>query len=323
MTVARRALLATPLLAAPTLAAAQGAWPSGPVRIVVPFAPGGSTDAVARLASPGLAQRLGASVVIENRSGAAGSLGTQAVAQARPDGNTWLLTFDSHATLPSLLPNLPFDLTRDLDPVLLIGGAPYVIATRPDKPYRSLADIVNAARARPDAINYGSTGNGTIGHLTMILLGARANARMAHVPYRGGGLAVNDTVAGHVEMMIGSAALVAPHVAAGTLRPVVQFGPERLPALREIPTAVESGFPGLEAEAWWGVFAPHGTPAPIQDRMRTALTASFQDERVMRTMTDTQQARVVLGGADTLRSFLDREIAKWGAVVREHRIQAD
>lgn len=321
MNITRRAALGAALVA-PAVASAQS-WPSGAIRIVVPFAAGGSTDAVARLAAPGLTQRLGVPVVVENRSGAAGSLGTQAVAQARNDGQTWLLTFDSHATLPALLPNLPFNLTGDLDPVMLIGGAPYVIATRPDKPYRSLADVVNAARARPDAVNYGSTGNGTIGHLTMIQLGARANIRMAHLPYRGGGLAVNDTVAGHVEMMIGSAALVAPQIAAGNLRPIVQFGPERLPALREVPTAAESGFPGLEAEAWWGVFAPRGTPAPAVERMSAALAESFREERVMRTMTEAQQARVVLGDAAHLRGFLDREIAKWGAVVREHRIQAD
>ena len=321
MRLSRRAILAT-TLAVPPLAQAQ-AWPSGPVRIIVPFAAGGSTDAVARLAAPGLTQRLGVPVIVENRSGAAGSLGTHAVTQARPDGNTWLLTFDSHATLPALLPNLPFNLTRDLDPVLLIGGAPYVIATKPDKPYRTLADVVAAARARPDAVNYGSTGNGTIGHLTMVMLASRAQIRMAHLPYRGGGLAVNDAVAGHVEMMIGSAALVAPQIAAGNLRPIVQFGPERLPQLREVPTAAESGFPGLEAEAWWGVFAPAGTPAPIQQRMGAALSEAFREERVNRVMTETQQARVVLGGPDVLRPFLDRQIELWGGLVREHRVQAD
>ncbi len=317
----RRAGLAG-ILAAPAIASAQS-WPSGSIRIVVPFAPGGSTDAVARLAAPGLSQRLGVPVVVENRSGAAGSLGTQVVATARPDGQTWLLTFDSHATLPALLPNLPFNITRDLDPVMLIGGAPYVIATRPDKPYRNLADVVAAARARPDAVNYGSTGNGTIGHLTMIMLAARAGIRLAHVPYRGGGLAVNDTVAGHVEMMIGSAAVVAPHIAAGTLRPIVQFGPERLPALAHVPTAIEGGFAGLEAEAWWGVFAPAGTPDAIQARMFTALRESFQEERVTRTMTETQQARVVLGDKSMFGPFLDRQIAQWGGLVREHRVQAD
>ncbi len=325
MPVSRRALLASPLaapLAIPALAQAQ-TWPSGAIRIVVPFAAGGSTDAVARIVSPGLTQRLGVPVVVENRSGAAGSLATGAGATARPDGNTWLLTFDSHATLPALLPQLPFNLTGDLDPVLLIGGAPYVIAVRPDKPYRSLADIVNAAKARPDAVNYGSTGNGTLGHLTMVMLGARAGIRMAHLPYRGGGLAVNDTVAGHVEMMIGSAALVAPQIASGNRRPVVQFGPERLPALRDVPTAIESGFPGLEAEAWWGVFAPHGTPAAIQQRMVTALQESFRDERVNRTMTESQQARLVLGGPAVMRPILERQIALRGPGVRDNQVQAD
>lgn len=138
----------------------------------MPFAPGGSTDAVARQVSPGLTRRLGQPVVIENRSGAGGVIGTDAVAKARPDGLTWLLTFDSHAVMPALLWRLPFNLTCDLDPVMLIGGAPYVIATRPDKPYRNLADLVAAAKARPEAISYGSSGNGTIGHLLMILLSA-------------------------------------------------------------------------------------------------------------------------------------------------------
>src|ERR687893_1198481 len=219
--------LAGAALATPS-AHAQGDWPGGAVRVVVPFAPGGSTDAVARLVSPGLTQRLGQPVVVENRSGGAGAIGTDAVAKARPDGLTWLLTFDSHAVLPALVPNLPFDLTRDLDPVMLVGGAPYVVATRQDKPFRALGDLVAAAKARPDAVSFGSTGNGTIGHLTMILLQERAGLRMPHLPYRSGGLAVNDAVAGHVDVMIGSAALVAPHIAGGALRALVQFGPGRL-----------------------------------------------------------------------------------------------
>ena len=248
-------------------ARAQGDWPNAPIRIVVPFAAGGSTDAVARLVSPGLTQRLGQPVVVENRSGGAGSIGTDVVAKARPDGLTWLLTFDSHAVLPALLPSLPFDLTHDLDPVMLIGGAPYVIATRPDKPYRNLADLVAAAKAKPDAVSYGSTGNGTIGHLTMMLLQSRTGTKMPHLAYRGGGLAVNDAVAGHIDVMIGSAALLAPHIAGGSLRALVQFGPKRLPGLAQVQTAEEAGYPGLQAEAWWGVFAPAGTPAPIVARM--------------------------------------------------------
>jgi tripartite-type tricarboxylate transporter receptor subunit TctC len=314
----RRALLGA-ALALPAVARAQGQS----IRIVVPFAPGGSTDAVARLVSPGLQQRYGVPVVVENRSGAAGSIGADMVAKARPDGQTWLLTFDSHATIPALLRNPPFDVLSDLDPVMLIGGSPYAVATRTDKPYRDMAAVVAAARARPDAVNYGSTGNGTIGHLTMILLAERAGVRMTHLPYRSGGLAVNDTVAGHVEMMIGSAALLLPHISGGTLRPLLQFGPQRLPGLPETPTSTEAGFPGLEAEAWWGVFAPKGTPAEQVARMNTALREAISEERTRRTMTETQQARLVLSSPEELGRFFAAQVESWGRVVRANNIQPD
>ena len=315
----RAALGAAAALAVPRLARAQAQY----IRIIVPFAPGGSTDAVARLVTPGLTQRLGVPVMVENRSGAAGSIGADAVAKARPDGLTWLLTFDSHATIPALLRTPPFDVMTDLDPVMLIGGSPYAVATRADKPYRTMADVIAAARARPDAVNYGSTGNGTIGHLSMILLGERANVRMTHVPYRSGGLAVNDTVAGHVEMMIGSAALLLPHITGGTLRPLLQFGPQRLAGLPETQTSAEAGFPGLEAEAWWGVFAPRGTPAEQVARMNTALRETLGEERARRTMTETQQARLVLSSPAELRTFFAAQVETWGRVVRANSIQPD
>ena len=306
-------------LAAPRLARAQGQS----IRIVVPFAPGGSTDAVARLVSPGLTQRLGATVVVENRSGAAGSIGADAVAKAKPDGLTWLLTFDSHATIPALLKNPPFDVLTDLDPVMLIGGSPYAIATKADKPYRTMADVIAAAKARPDAVSYGSTGNGTIGHLTMILLGERAGVRMTHVPYRSGGLAVNDAVAGTVDMMIGSSALLLPHITGGSLRPVLQFGPQRLPGLPQTQTSAEAGFPGLTAEAWWSVFAPHGTPGEIVSRMNTALRETLSEERVRQIMTETQQARLVLSSPEELGRFFREQVETWGRVVRANHIQPD
>ncbi|MBR0683147.1 tripartite tricarboxylate transporter substrate binding protein [Roseomonas eburnea] len=318
--ITRRATLgvAATALAAPSLRA-QGAA----IRIVVPFGPGGSTDAVARLVSPGLTQRLGVPVVVENRGGAAGSIGTDIVAKARPDGQTWLLTFDSHATLAALIPQLPFNPDRDLDPVMLIGGAPYVLACKPDKPFRNITEVVDAAKARPEAVSFGSTGNGTIGHLTMVLLQGRTGTRMTHLPYRSGGLAVNDTVAGHVDMMIGSAAVVHPHVRGGTLRTFAQFGPQRLPALADLPTVAEAGIQGLEAEAWWGVFAPHGTPQATVARMNAALKESLAEEQVRRTMQETQQARLIMSSPEELGTFLQREVAKWGAVVRDNNIRAD
>jgi tripartite-type tricarboxylate transporter receptor subunit TctC len=304
-------------------AQAPDAWPSGPIRIVVPFAPGGSTDAVARLAAPGLQQALGVNIVVENRGGAAGSLGTDVVAKARPDGLTWLLTFDSHAVMPALVPRLPFDLKGDLEPVTLIGGAPYVAACRPDKPFRDLAGVVAAARAKPGGVTFATPGNGTIGHLVMTLLGSRAGVQFQHLPYRGGGPAVNDAVAGHVDMVVGSAALVAPQIAGGTLRPLVQFGPQRLAGLSQVPTAEESGYPGLQAEAWWGVFAPARVPAPIVARFHEALSAAFREERVSRQITEGQQARLVLGGPQELGRFLDAQVETWGRVVRENEIKAD
>jgi tripartite-type tricarboxylate transporter receptor subunit TctC len=319
--ITRRILLGSAAagLAAPRLARAQGQS----IRIVVPFAPGGSTDATARLVSPGLMQRLGATVVVENRSGAAGAIGADVVAKAKPDGLTWLLTFDSHATIPALLKNPPFDALKDLDPVMLIGGSPYSIATKADKPYHSIADVVAAAKARPDGVSYGSTGNGTIGHLTMIMFGERAGVRMTHVPYRSGGLAVNDTVAGTVDMMIGSSALLLPHINGGTLRPLLQFGPQRLAGLSQTQTSAEAGFPGLMAEAWWGVFAPHGTPAELVSRMNTALRETLSEERARKVMTETQQARLVLSSPEEFGRFFKEQVETWGRVVRANNIQPD
>ncbi|HWL83131.1 MAG TPA: tripartite tricarboxylate transporter substrate binding protein [Roseomonas sp.] len=302
-------------------AAGTGNWPNEPIRIVVPFAPGGSTDAAARLAAPGLQQRLGVPIIVENRSGAAGSIGTDVVAKAKPDGYTWLLTFDSHALMPVLVPSLPFDLEKDLAPVTQIGRAPYVTACQPGKPYRSMDDVF--AAARKGAVSFGSTGNGTIGHLVMLMLGQRKGVEMTHLPYRSGGLAVNDAVAGHVDFMIGSAALLAPQVSAGTLRPLMQFGSKRLSALPDVPTATESGFPDLTAEAWWGVFAPAGVPAPILARFQAALIEAYHEPRIAKQFTEVNQAELVLGEAPALAKFVQEQVRVWGEVARANNVRPD
>lgn len=310
---AGRALANTP--------AATGNWPREPIRIVVPFAPGGSTDAVARLAAPGLQQRLGVPVIIENRSGAAGSIGSDAAAKARPDGHTWLLTFDSHALMPFLVPNLPFDLQKDLAPVTQIGRAPYVTACQPGKPYRSMADVFAAARR--GGVSFGSTGNGTIGHLVMLMLARQAGVELTHLPYRSGGLAVNDAVAGHVDLMIGSAALLAPHISSGTLRPLMQLGERRLPALQAVPTVIEEGFPGMTAEAWWGVFAPAGVPAPIVERFHAALVETYREPRIAQQFTEVNQAELVLGAPAELAHFVEDQVRVWGEVARTNNVRPD
>lgn len=316
------ATVAAPLGAAPFVARAQS-WPSGTIRIVVPYPPAGSTDAMMRLIQPTLQQRLGATIIIENRPGASGSVGTAAVAKAPPDGNTWLVVFDNHAANPFVLPNLPYDTERDLDPVLLIGTAPYLVSTGAMKPFRTLADVIAAAKASPETVSYASVGSGSIGHLAMVLLSNQAGAKLVHVPYRGGGPAMNDAVAGHVDLLVGSTALSIPQVQAGKIRPVVQTGKARAAALPDVATVGESGFPGFEAYAWWGVFAPAGTPKPVVERFGAEMAACLREERVAKQLTETQQVALVLGGPEEQRAFLAQQMRVWGAVVREHNIRGD
>ena len=202
---------------APHPAQAQS-WPSGPIRIVVPFPPGGSTDALARLVQTGMQQRLGVNVIIENKPGASGAAGTTVVAKSPADGNTWLFVFDTHSVNPYLM-NLQYDNDKDLDPVTLVATAPYLLAVNTKHDFKSLADVVAAAKAKPDSLSYASVGSGSIGHLFMVLLQKRTGIKMVHVPYRGGGPAMNDALGGHVDFIIGSVALVTPQLGSGKLRP--------------------------------------------------------------------------------------------------------
>jgi tripartite-type tricarboxylate transporter receptor subunit TctC len=298
-------------------------WPAGTIRIVVPYPPAGSTDVIARLVQNDLQQRLAATVIIENRAGASGTVGTAVVAKAPPDGSTWLIVFDNHAANPFVMPSLPYDTEKDLEPVLFIGTAPYVLATHPQKPFKTLGDVIAAAKAKPVTISYASVGSGSVGHLAMELMSKQAGVRLVHVPYRGGGPAMNDVVAGHVDLLIGSTALAMPQVQAGAIRAVAQTGKARTPTLAQVPTVAESGFSDFEAYAWWGVFAPAGTPKPIIDRFRAELAASLRDERVAKQLTETQQVSLVLGGPDVLRKFLGEQMRVWGAVAHEHDIKAE
>ena len=202
--LSRRCLLLGALIT-PWAAHAQN-WPAGNIKIVVPYPPGGSTDMIARLAQPHMQQRLGTTVIVENRAGVGGSIGTAAVAKSSPDGSTWAMVFDNHAANPFVFPNLPFNTEKDLDPVQLIGTAPYVLSTNPQKPFKTLADVVTAAKAKPGTLSYATVGAGSIGHLAMELLWKQAGVHLVHVPYRGGAPAMNDLIAGHVDLFIASTA---------------------------------------------------------------------------------------------------------------------
>jgi tripartite-type tricarboxylate transporter receptor subunit TctC len=262
-------------------------------------------------------------VIIENKPGASGSIGTAMVAKSPPDGNTWLIVFDNHAANPFVLPSLSYDTEKDLDPVLLIGTAPYAISTAPTKPYKSLADVFAKAKAAPDSVSYASVGSGSIGHLAMTLLAKQANTKLVHVPYRGGGPAVTDAVGGHVDLLVGSTALSIPQVQAGKLRAVAQTGKTRATALADVPTVIESGVTGFEAYAWWGMFAPAGTPKPIVEKFGNELTACLREPNVSKQLTEAQQVTLVLGGPAEMGKFLSDQMKLWGPIVKENNIKAD
>jgi tripartite-type tricarboxylate transporter receptor subunit TctC len=318
--VSRRTLILG-AVAAPLVARAQGLPPV--VRLVVPFPPGGTVDPIARMVQPLLQERLGVTVVVENKSGASGSIGAALVAKSPPDGGNWVFVFDTHAVNPSLQPNMPFDSEKDLDPVLLIGTAPNVLATHPSRPFASLTEFIAAAKDKPDSLSFASVGSGSLGHLTMTQLGKRAGVRWTHVPYRGGGPAMNDALAGHVDAIIGSAALVTPQIVGGKLRGLVQTGAQRLPSLANVPTAIESGFAGFESYAWWGVYAPGRTPAALRDRFAAELAASLREEKISKRLVDAFQINLMLGDAETLRGFFREQMKTWGDVVRENGIKGD
>ncbi len=321
MTITRRSLMLT--AAAATLASPALAQPaSGNItKIVVPFPPGGTVDPIARMVQPGLQQRLNTTIIIENKPGASGSLGAAQVAKSPPDGSNWLFVFDTHAVNP-FLQTLPFDTERDLEPVLLIGTAPNVLATHPGRPFKSFADVIAAAKAKPDTITYGSIGNGSLGHLTMVLLGQRAGVKMVHVPYRGGGPLMNDALAGHVDLAIGSAALITPQIKGDKLRGLAQTSAKRVPGLPDVPTVIESGFPGFESYAWWGSFTAGKTPRPVVDRFSRALTETLS-EPVIKARIEAMQITLELGGPDVQRKFLTEQMNLWGPVVKEHGIRGD
>ena len=324
MTVSRRTFvlgaLAAPFASPPVLLAQT--TPGNMIRIVVPFPPGGTVDPIARLVLPGLQQRLGATVVVDNRTGASGSIGTAYVAKSPPDGTHWLFAYDTHAVNP-FLQTLPFDTEKDLEPVMLIGTTPNVLCAHPSRPYQSLADVIAASKQKPNSLTYASGGNGGGSHLSMVRLCRRAGIERRHVPYRGAGPAMADLLAGHVDFMIGSAALVTPHVRANRMRPIFQTGRERVASLPTVPTAIESGIADFEASSWWGVFTAAGTPKALIDRFAAALTECLREEATAKFLVDSLQITMLLADPDATRRFVRAQMTQWSAVVRENNIKPD
>ncbi len=320
MRLTRRAALAA--LALPSLACAQAA----PLRIVVPFPPGGGADAVARQVQQPLAELLGQTVLVENRPGASGALGSAVVARSAADGLTWLLVFDSHTVNPALIPDLGFDTARDFQPVIRFGTGPMLLNAHHSRPWHSPAELLATARARPEALTYGTIGNGTLAHLAMSVMQRATGVRLTHVPYRGGGPLALAAVAGEVDLSIATQTIFNTHYASGMLVPVLQTGLTRSPRFPALPTMAEAGVPGLDARAFWGLVGPAGLAAPVLVRMVAALTRVLANPTVrekLGTLGLDLAAPEAPMGPEPFAAFLAQQTAFWGQVVRENGIRGD
>ncbi len=294
-------------------------WPSQPIRIIVPFPPGGVTDQIARRVQSLLERNLKTPIVIENRSGASGSIGTQVAVRSRPDGTTFLLVFDTHGVNPSLRPNLPFDTLKDLTPIMLIGKSPMVITAHPTTTYRSFADVVAVSKDRPGSVAYGTIGSGSLAHLAMTEIANALNVTMTHVPYKGGGPLTTDALGGHVPIAIASISLLSPHIDAGALRPLAVTSAKRSAVSPDVPAISELGIMGFDAEAWWGLLAPAKTPAQIVARMNAAMAQALQEPTVKQSLSE-QGIDYQLSSPEAFGSFLEGEIVRWAKVVRDNKI---
>jgi tripartite-type tricarboxylate transporter receptor subunit TctC len=309
-------------LCAFSLGAAAQAWPAKqPIKFIAVFPPGGSVDQVARILAQPLSQQLGQSIIVENKGGASGSIGTAAVAAAAPDGYTFGVVFDTHGVNPSLIPGLPFDTRKDLAPVILIGTSAMVLATYSGSEYKTFADVVAAAKAKKN-VNYGSIGSGSLGHLAMALLGKSGNLDWQHVPYKGGGPLMTDAVAGHVPLSIGSVFVTKPHIDSGRLRPLAVTTSQRSPDLPNVPTVAESGFAGFDAPAWWAIIAPAKTPPDVLKRMNEELNKVLKNPDIAKKLS-AQGIDIVGGSQESAGAFIDKQINIWAKVVKDNGIKAD
>jgi tripartite-type tricarboxylate transporter receptor subunit TctC len=296
-------------------------WTSKPIRIIVPFPPGGTTDQIARRVQPLLEADLKTTIVIENRGGASGAIGTQAAAMSEPNGTTFLLVFDTHGVNPSLLPNLPFDTLRDLAPVMLLGKSPMVITAHPATGYRRFEDVLAASRKNPGSVAYGTIGAGSLAHLTMSQIANEFTVVMTHVPYKGGAPLTTDAIAGHVPVAIASVALLSPHIQAGALRPIAVTSAKRYAKLPDTPAIAELGITGFDAEAWWGLLAPAKTPSDIVVRMNVAMAKALREPAVERSLND-QGLEYQLSSPKAFGEFIEGEIVRWAKVIKDNKIVA-
>jgi tripartite-type tricarboxylate transporter receptor subunit TctC len=316
----RRAALALPALLAPSLARAQAWVPSRPIRFVVPFAAGGATDVVARVAAEPMSERLGQPVTVENRTGAGGNVGVENVVRSAPDGHSILMGTTGTLTInPHLYSNMGFNPLTDLAPIGLAFSTDHVLIVHPSVAARTAQEFVALAKAQPGRLSYGSGGNGTSTHTVAELFKLVAGVDLQHVPYRGSAPALNDTVAGNVQVMLDQIASALPMIQAGRVRALVVTGNRRHRALPDVPTVAEIGLPAAEATSWGAVMAPAGTPAPVVERIGAALRESLALPAVQERLRGVG-AEPWSSSAEELAAYMRSETEKWGRVVRDARI---
>jgi tripartite-type tricarboxylate transporter receptor subunit TctC len=314
-------LFATSMGALTQVGMAADVYPSNPVKLVVPFAAGGGTDSVARVIAQVLGGRILQPVVVENKPGAGGSIGTIAAVQSPADGHTLLLGSNGTMVLnPLLYPQLKYQVDRDLVPVAGIASVPYLIAANPKLGATDIKSLLNLAMHQK--LTFASPGNGTTNHLVGVLLESMSKTDMTHVPYRGAALAMNDVISGNVNFLSGDLGTLVPMVNAGKLRALAVTGPQRVVALPDVPTVSESGLPGFEATGWFGIFAPKGTPAAIVERLSSEIEQVLKEPRLIQRLHDLGGSPLALN-ADQLKRFIALETTKWRRVILQNKVTAD
>ena len=317
--------LAAGIALAPRPATAQiapDAWPSKPIRLILPFPPGGPTDILGRIVAERLTANLGQPVVIENRGGAGGNVGAEAAAKSAPDGYTILLVSNPLAISPSLYAKLNYDPQKDFAPVSLLATVPNVMVTNPLVPAQTLQEFIALAKSKPGGMNFGSGGAGTSNHAAGELFNIVAGVKLVHVPYKGVNLAMNDVLAGQIQLVVIGVPAAGPHIKAGRLRALVVIAPRRLPALPEVPTAAEAGLPNFEVTTWYGVLAPAGTPRPIVMRLNAELVRIMHAPELKERLA-TMATEPATGTPEEFADFIKRETVKWGEVVRQAGLKVD
>jgi tripartite-type tricarboxylate transporter receptor subunit TctC len=314
-------LKAAALMLAVTTAAAAQDYPTKPVRLIVPFPPGGSNDIVGRLIANQLSERLGKQVVADNRGGSGGVVGTELAANAPKDGHTLLVISLTHTINPSLY-KLPYDPIKSFAPVAILASGPIVLVVNPGLPVKSVQELVALAKEKPGQLQYASSGIGTFTHLGAELFKLAAGVDLLHVPFRGGGPATIDVVGGHTKLMFSNLLTAASHIRSGKLRALGVGGTRRSAMLPEVPTIAEAGVPGYEATNWWGLLAPAGTPAPIIERLHREI-AAIQEQPEVQKQFSAEGAEVARMAAADVGPFLVKEMAKWERVIKEGGIKPE